>query len=184
MNTRRSPERELHKTMATLKDKTIYPAWDCGVVNNKVVIKEREAFDKHLIPYEGKENLQLVLKRKIKSRSRQEEKFYHAVVVRMVAAHMDITDQEAHDLLKKLWLKTEERVKLPDGRIVRYERTGSTTELGDKAYREYWEMCIRWAALPTKEDGLGPDSGLGLYIPYPNEADWDGRDEYAQFINS
>lgn len=164
--------------MTQLKDKTIYPAWECAVYNGKVVIKEREAFDKHLIPYEGKENLVLTLKRKVKARSRQEEKFYHAVVVRMVASNMDITDQEAHDMLKRLLLKTEERVKLADGRVVRYERVVSTTELGDKAYREYWENCIRWAALPTKEDGLGPDSGLGLYIPYPNEADWDGKDQY------
>jgi hypothetical protein len=164
-----------------LKDRTIYPAWDCGVFNNKVVIKDRQAFDKHLIPFEGKDNLQLIIKRKVKGRSRQEEKFYHAVVVRMIAAHMDITDQEAHDFLKNLWLKKEVRQKLQDGRVVRYERTGSTTELGDKAYREYWQTCIKWAALPTKDEGLGPDSGLGLVIPYPNEV-W--YDEYNETGNS
>lgn len=170
--------------MKTNRDKTIYPAWDCGVYNGRVVIKDREVFDKHLIPLEGKDNLQLILKRKVKSRSRQEEKFYHAVVVRMVASHMDITDQEAHEMLKKMFLRTEERTLMVNGKAVRYERTMSTTELGDKAYREYWENCIKWASLPTQEDGLGPNSGLGLYIPYPNEADWDGRDDYDQLINS
>lgn len=163
--------------MATLKDKTIYPAWDCEVKDGKVVIKERKSFDTHLVPFEGRENLQLILKRKVKSRSRQEEKYFHAVVCRMVAEAMDITDMEAKELLKNMFLKTEESKKLPGGKTVRYERTLSTTELGDKAYREFWEDCVRWAAIPTR-DGLGPDSGLGIYIPYPNEADWDGREEY------
>lgn len=167
-----------------LKDRTIVPAWDCGVFNNKVVLKDRQAFDNHLIPFEGKDNLQLIIKRKVKHRSRQEEKFYHAVPVRMIAAHMEITDQEAHEMLKRMFLKQEERAKLADGRVIRYERVLSTTELGDKAYREYWENVIRWAALPTKDEGLGPDSGLGLYIPYPNEADWDGAEEYTQAIHS
>lgn len=159
-------------------DKTIYPAFDCAVYGGKVVLKDKQAFDNHLVPFEGKDNLQLILKRKVKSRSRQEEKFYHAVVVRMVAQAMSIVDQEAHEFLKRMFLKTEERVVVSDGRVVRYERVQSTTELGDRAYREYWEGIIRWAIQPTKMDGLAPDSGLGLYIPMPNEAEWDGRDTY------
>lgn len=168
----------VEKAARGLKDRKIYPVWDVTVEGGKVHFKDREAFDKHLIPLEGKEDLELVIKRKVKSRSRQEEKFYHAVVVRMVASHMDITDQEAHELLKRLHLTSEERVELDDGRIIRYTRTASTTELGDTAYREYWEHCIRWASLPTKDEGLGQDSGLGLYIPYPNEAEWDGKEAY------
>lgn len=153
------------------------------MIGGELIFKDRQAFESSLLPFEGKENLQLVLKRKIKSRSRQEEKYYHAVVVRMIAAEMELPDQEVHELLKRMFLRTEERHELEDGRVIRYERTMSTTELGDKAYREYWQQVQRWASLPTKDDGLGPDSGLGLYIPDPNEADWDGRDEYAGVIN-
>lgn len=160
--------------MAKLQDKKIYPAWDCAVFNNKVVIRDREAFDTHLIPYEGRDNLQLVLRRKTKARSRKEEKFFHAVVANRVAGAMDITMGEAKEFLKGLFLKREERTE----KGMRYTRVMSTTELGDNAYREFWEDCIRWAALPTEDEGLSITSGLGIYIPYPNEADWDGRDEY------
>ena len=146
----------------------IYPKWKVKVENRVVVFQDREAFDMHLVPLEGKE-MHLILKRITKDRSRQEEKFYHAVVVRMVAEEMSIVDQEAHELLKKMFLVTEART--PSG--LRYNRVLSTTELNDRAYRKFWEDCIRWAALPTKEEGLNPDSGLGLYIPYPNEVDYE-----------
>lgn len=174
-------KKEKNERPKGLSDKTIYPVWDCEVRQGKVVLKDKAGFDEHLIPLEGKDNLQLTLKRKVKWRSRQEEKFYHAVPVRMIAAEMGITDNEAHQFLKELLLRTEERVELDDGRVVRYHRTRSTTELGDQDYRDYWKAVIQWASLPTKEEGLGPDSGLGLYIPDPNEADWDGKEYYTGY---
>jgi len=154
-----------------LKERKIYPKWKAVARGGRLYYDDEGRFSKHLIPYETKE-LQVIVKPYSKSRSRQEEKFYHAVPVRMVAEAMDISDQEAHELLRRLHLKTEERSK--DGKY-RYERIMSTTELNDKAYREYWEKCIHWAALPTKPSGLSQDSGLSLYIPYPREVsykDW------------
>lgn len=169
-----------------LRDKTIYPAWDVAIVQNKVVFKNREAFDRHLIPLEGKENLQLTIKRRVKPRSRHVEKYYYAVPLRMIADAMNIADQEAHEFLKNLFLKVEESTVTKDGKVARYERVMSTTELGDKRYMEYvFQEVLPWAAKPTQDDGLGIDSGLGLYIPNPNECDYDGREEwYAQDINS
>lgn len=161
-----------------LKDRSVVPAWECRIVNGKVIIRDREEFDKYLIPYEGRENMQIILKRKVKGRSRQEEKFYHAVPVKWVADEMNITREEAHEFLKNMFLKTEERIVTDDGRAIRYERTMSTTELGDAAYREYWQSVINWASLPTEDGGLSINSGLGIYIPMPNEVDWEGRDEY------
>lgn len=163
-----------------LKDNRVYPVWDCAVMNGELNIFDQEAFEKHLIPFEGAENLQLVLKKKVKSRSRQEEKYYYAVPVKMVAEAMDITREEAHDFLKDLLLRIEESVVTPSGTIARYSRTMSTTELGDAAYREYWGEVLKWAALPTDENGLSRTSGLGIYIPGPNECEWDGKDEYLQ----
>ena len=154
-----------------LKENRIYPKWHVSIIDGKVVFKDRENFDRHLIPYEGKA-MHLIVKDVHKERSRQEEKYYHAVVVRMVAGAMDIPDQEAHALLKGLFLRVEEK-----GKYGRYERTMSTTELSDRAYREYWEKCVKWAALPTEPEGLGPSSGLSLYIPAPNEVSYqEGKD--------
>jgi hypothetical protein len=166
-----------HETKG-LKDREIVPTWDVMIIDNEIVIQEDEAFHKHLIPLEGRSNYQLILKRKIKSRSRQEEKFYHAVPVKYVAEAMDITRDEAHEFLKNLLLHEETSLILPDGQIVRYERTMSTTELSDTRYREYWEDVIRWAALPTEDEGLSIKSGLGIFIPYPNEVEWLGKDDY------
>jgi len=169
--------------MANLKDRRIYPKWDCAVINGQVLIKDRKAFDEHLVPLEGKENLELILKPKIKSRSRQIEKYYYAVPLRMIAEAMTITDQEAHELMKRFFLKTEEKVKLPNGKTMRYERVMSTTELGDRRYYDYvFEQVLPWALQPTGPDGLNSGSGLGLYIPLPNEADWDGAEDYQHII--
>lgn len=152
-----------------LKEKEIVPKWNVDVSESgEVVFRDPDSWERYKIPFRGKE-AQLILKRVTKFRSRQEEKYYHGVVVQKVAEAMCIDRQEAHEFLKGMFLKTEERT--PSG--ARYERTMSTTELGDKAYREYWEAIIRWAALPTKDDGLGLESGLEIYIPYPNEVDWE-----------
>lgn len=152
----------------SLKEKKIYPAWDVTITGGKVVFDDREGFDRYLIAFEGKKK-KLIIKDVSKDRSRQEEKFYHAVVVRYVAEAMDISDQEAHEFLKKMFLSIEERS--PAG--FRYMRVMSTTELSDKAYSDYWKRIQRWAVLPTLDDGLGPESGLGLYIPDPNEVEYD-----------
>ena len=151
-----------------LKEKKIYPKWLVTIKNNKVVFQDRETFDRHLIPMEGKQK-HLIIKDIVKERSRQEEKYYRAVVVTMVAEAMDIPAHEAHELLKKMFLSVEEKSSAG----YRYTRIQSTTELSDKAYRAYWGECIKWASLPTLEDGIGPDSGLEMYIPLPNETDWE-----------
>lgn len=150
-----------------MKESHIYPLWPVKITGGHVEFEDRAAFYEHLIPYEGKE-MALILKRRVKDRSRQEEKYYHAVVVRMVAEEMDTTREDAHDFLRKMFLTTEEK----QGKY-RYVRVMSTTELSDGAYRDYWEKCVRWAALPTYDDGLSEDSGLNLYIPYPNEVSYE-----------
>lgn len=151
-----------------LKEKEIVPKWRIFVKDGKMTIQNKEAFSRYLLNFEGKEGT-LVVRKPVKERSRQEEKFYHAVVVRMVAEAMEIMPQEAHEILKNMFLRVEETS--PAG--FRYYRSLSTTELSDASYREYWEKIIRWASLPTGEDGLGPDSGLEIYIPYPNEVDYE-----------
>lgn len=152
--------------MATLKERKIYPKFKATAKGGRLYFEDERRFADYVASLEGVE-VQVVVKKWVKQRSRQEEKFYHAVVVRMVAEAMDMDDWQAHDFLKNLFLRVED--KTDSG--LRFERVLSTTELSDRAYREYWEKCIKWAALPT--DGrLGYNSGLELYIPYPNEVDY------------
>lgn len=151
-----------------MKEARFWPQWPVKISDDGMFIfSNPDQWEKFKIPYYGKE-MTLVLKARTKDRSRQEEKFYYGVVVRMVAEEMDIGRQEAHQWLAKLFLTVEEVTRTG----LRYKRVLSTTELGDKAYREYWERCIKWAALPTSDEGLGESSGLGLYIPMPNEVDY------------
>ena len=151
-----------------LKERKFYPKFKGYVKGGNLYFSDRKSFDRYIYGnLEGKA-VDIVVKPQTKDRSRQEEKFYHAVVVASVAEVICIPNEEAHQFLKSLFLRREERT--PQG--FRYERTLSTTELSDKAYREYWEECIRWAALPTKDEGLAFDSGLELFIPYPNEVDY------------
>lgn len=153
----------------SLKENKFYPQWPVRI-NNKGILEyptNRQAWENYKIPYYDK-HMVLILKPPTKERSRQEEKFYWAVVVAMVAESMQIGRDEAHKMLAEMFLRVEE--VSPTG--VRYRRILSTTELGDKAYREYWEKCIHWAALPTRDDGLSPLSGLELVIPFPNEVDY------------
>jgi hypothetical protein len=162
-------ENNSKSTNMALKEKNIVPKWNVDVrQNGEIIFRDPDSWKRYKIPFHGKP-AQLILKKVTKLRSRQEEKFYHAVVVRMVAEAMEVSRDDAHEFLKDMFLKREE--KTPTG--MRYKRILSTTELSDAAYREYWEQCIRWAALPTKDEGLGPDSGLELYIPYPNEVDYE-----------
>lgn len=159
-----------------LKENKVYPRWRALVgTDGKLYIKDRETFDKHLIPYIAKE-VDVIVKDPVSDRSRQEEKYYHAVVCARVGEALSITRREAHEFLARMFLTVEEKTELPDKRTLRYTRVMSTTELGDKRYDHYvFKECVPWASLPTPEEGeeLDHEHGLGIYIPLPNEVDYE-----------
>ncbi|MES2216657.1 MAG: hypothetical protein V4481_05185 [Patescibacteria group bacterium] len=135
----------------------------------EVLFHDKDAWDSFKVPFHGKE-MDIILKNRVKERSRQEEKYYWAVVVRMVAEEMSVSRQEAHNTMASIFLTVEE--KSPAG--FRYKRVLSTTELSDKRYDEYiFKECVPWASLPTGDDGLNADSGLDIYLPLPNEIDYE-----------
>jgi hypothetical protein len=157
-----------------LKERKIYPKFNAEAKGGRLFFEKESEFSHYLLSIDSKP-LEVIVKPKHKDRSRQEEKFYHAVVVRMIAEAMGIEDQDAHEMLRGFFLSEEEsrQIETPKGpKMIRFERILSTTELSDKAYREYWQKCIRWAALPTQPEGLNVNSGLELYIPEPNEVDY------------
>src|SRR5690606_13376169 len=93
----------------------------------KLHIERRDKLDEFLLRYTGK-TLGVTIKPYRKPRSRQEEKYYHAVPKMMVAEAMDMEPEEAHHFLCTLFLKIEE-MKVINGKEVRYTRVRSTTEL-------------------------------------------------------
>lgn len=150
-----------------LSEKKFYPKFKGKVVSGQIIYEDQASYNTYIATLEDKD-IETVTKPPAKERSRQEEKFYRGVVVPMVADEMCIPQQEAHEIMAKLFLTIEEQS--PVG--YRFERVQSTTELSDKAYREYWNQCIRWASLPATGEGLTASSGLSLYIPLPNEVDY------------
>ena len=152
-----------------LKERKFYPIFKATATGGRLYFENDGDLAKYLLQFIPGKTLDITIKPEMAHRSRQEEKFYHAVVVRLIAEAMSIGDQEAHEFLKGLFLKTEERT--PGGH--RFERVLSTTELTDTAYREYWQKCQRWAGLATNPAGLSEDSGLELFIPDPNSVDYE-----------
>lgn len=153
--------------------KHLYPVWKVSITpTGEIVHQDPEGWESFKAIYVENDTMGLVLKPYRKSRSRQEEKYYHAVPKMMVAEAMDIEPEQAHDFLCRLFLTTEESTVI-NGKTLRYNRVKSTTELDDKQYREFWTRVNQWASLPTGDNGLDHDSGLGIYIPDPNEADYE-----------
>ena len=148
----------------------VWPKWHVKIKNDGViVIMDHEGWETFKRTFYGKD-MDIILKVPVKDRSRQEEKYYRAVVVARVAEVMGVARQVAHEFMAKLFLTVEEKSK--EG--FRYNRVLSTTELSDKRYDEYiFKECVPWAARPTEDEGLSQESGLGLWIPLPNEVDYE-----------
>ena len=156
-----------------LKERKVYPKFTATQYAGRLIIENNNSFNAYLVSL-GNKQLDVIVKPKTKDRSTQENKYYYGVVVRSIAEFMCIDDHEAHEFLKGLFLTTTEQKEIADGKTIIYERVLSITELSDVAFREYWKKCVNWAALPTDEEtGLNITSGLGLYIPLPNEVDFE-----------
>jgi len=162
--------------MATPKKNRIYPIWPAGVTEEgRLVINHPKEFRAHLVPYHGNLDMEIIIRPARKHRSRKEEKYYHGVVCVLVGQELGITAAEAHEFLKAMFLKVEESVELPGKKKIRYERVRSTTELDDERYHRYiFDEILPWASLPTRDEGLGPDSGLELEIPLPEKVEYSG----------
>ncbi len=156
------------------KQQALYPIWRAHVDTSGVLyVTDAKNFDIYLEKFKDKDVL-VTVKRVSKDRSNKEERYCWRVVYELIAQAMETSREEAHELCKTLFLTEEESTTLKDGRVIRYKRTKSTTELNDKEYHTYiFEKVIPWAALPTEDTGLGQNSGLGIYIPLPNEVDYD-----------
>ena len=155
----------------SLKENKTTPKWAVRVdEKGRLAFYDPKGWENHKNTFRGKE-ADIILKKRVKQRSRAEEKYYYAVVVAMVAEEMGTSREAAHEFMANMFLRVEEMS--PAG--FRYTRTMSTTELGNERYDHYiFKECVPWAALPTDEEiGLSQESGLGLYLPLPNETDYE-----------
>lgn len=148
--------------------KDVYPKWEFTVKDGKVQIRMREQFDLYVAThFEGKKGILIARPyRKPRSTGQEDETgnqngYYWAVIVRMLAAEMGMFDHEVHDMLRhKFLLVGKER----DGR--RWEVARSTADLSTVEFEDYCSKIRMWAGTP---DEICEN---GLLIPLPNEVAW------------
>jgi hypothetical protein len=116
-------------------------------VNGVPKISRRNEMQEALLAFEGKE-FQITIEKKKKSRSLNQNGYYHAVVVPMVRQGLidigtKLTREETHEILKMKFLK-KEVVLEETGEILNY--TGSSAELTTTQFMDYIAEIQQWAA--------------------------------------
>ena len=125
-----------------------------GIVQNgKLKLDKRDRFDKYLNTLKGRVMLTLQRSTPKTERSTAQNRYYWAVIVKMVSEEMGIIPDDAHDFMKRLFLK-----RGVDFKGKRYEVVGSTTSLDTIKFEEYTSKCREWASVE-----------LNLVVPLPNE---------------
>ncbi len=103
---------------------------------------------------------EVTVKKWVKRRSGNQNRYYWSVVVRMVTemfreAGNYVDDEEVHEFLKLRVGKLSQNVVDPHGEV--YKTLGSTTKLSTTEFEAYMMKIKAWAA------------EFGLQIPEPNE---------------
>jgi hypothetical protein len=126
------------------------------VKNGKITFQDREQFDKDLSNNEGK-NVYITIREQKNRRSLNLNSYYWAVVVKLVSNETGYDKEEAHEILKSMFLRTRYQIK-----GIWVDGMKSTTKLSNQEMTEYIEEIKRFAS-----------SSLGLYIPDPNEVEYE-----------
>ena len=108
-----------------------------------------EQFKQHLVSLNGK-RVQVTVEKIKHSRTNSQNRYYHGVVVKLIAQHTGHDPEQIHELLKQLhspkWHLGEQAIPT------------STTRLDTIEFVEYTERCRIWGS-----------EFLGLQIPLPGE---------------
>jgi len=136
------------------------------IENGKMILKEKDIFKKEIIRYEGKEVIITIGPKEYSERSLQQNKYYFGVVIKMLCEHTGHSEEEMHELMKCRFLKKhfDLRVKEKDKteKIERYTIVRSSISLNTVEWEEYMGECRKFGA-----------EKFQLYIPLPNECDYD-----------
>ena len=114
----------------------------------------RKKFRQEITRLFGGHSIEIVIHRKRKHRSVQQNRYYW-LVASMLSDHTGFTKDEIHAILKSKFLRTE-KVNQDSGAV--YEYVKSTTELSTVEYEEYLDSVRQFAA-----------EEFDLQIPMPNE---------------
>ena len=134
------------------------------IAKGSFIIKEKEKFLEFLKKLEEKEVI-LSVEQKRKIRSNEQNRYFHGVIVKMIAIETcgeDFTESDFEGI--KYALKAEHLGTEPVhiGKKTWF-KAKSTADLTTVEFEDLNRKCRQWAAT------MPEDGGLGLYIPLPNE---------------
>ncbi len=118
------------------------PIFRGKVEEQRIVLDNRNRFREYLLSFEGK-RVELVLRERQVTRSDQQNRYYHGVVIKILSDHLGYEPEEMHETLKK------------------HFNVDSTSKLKTKEFKDYVDRVVRWAA-----------SELIVSIPPPTEVDF------------
>ncbi len=130
------------------------------IVRGNLIINRVADFHRQLDPLDGQE-VDIIIKKRVKSRSNNQNKFYWGVFLPAVkyglldAGHFMSNEEQVHDLLKLKFLKYNS-VNEDTGEFI--EALGSTTTMSTFEFETYLTNIRAWAA-----------EYLNCVLPFPNE---------------
>lgn len=131
------------------------PTIRASVTHGKLTILDMPRYTTWVSRLDGL--VELIIRKPVKKRSLNENRYYHGVIVKMISDHTGSSPEDVHQFLKRKFL--------PDGGVI-IPRTRSTTELTTVEAEKYYEEIRRWAAME-----------LSLFVPQPNEIDFSNLSE-------
>lgn len=132
------------------------PRLAARVKDGQLVLADPVAWRTLLAKHNGREVV-VTVTRKQHLRTMPQNRYYHGVVVEMVAGYIGESREETHALLKEKFLPRR-KVELLDGQFL--EMPPTTRLLSTEEFSAYIEQIKVWAA-----------SFLGLSIPESNEVE-------------
>lgn len=116
---------------------------ECG----KLKLRNRESFEKYVANLSG--DVQVIVRRPRKPRSDQENRYYWAVIIKILSEETGYFAQEIHEALKIKFLQIEG---------ARFPVAKSTSDLSTSEAEDYYSKIRIWAS-----------AELNCYIPEPNQ---------------
>lgn len=130
---------------------SLSPIFAGFVENGKLKLKEPEAFRKFISNLAG--DVEVVVKKFVPHRSKNQNKYYWGVVLKMISNHLGFFPEEVHESLKMKFLRIQETPI----QIARSTNSLTTAEMAD-----YIAQIQMWAA-----------SELSLTIPQAHQVEYE-----------
>lgn len=132
------------------------PRFRAKVVEGKLTFRDPPAFYAHLWKFKPEDELVVTVDRPFRQRSLRQNAYYWGVVLRVVAKETGHTEEELHEIYKRMFLPRK---------VIQYKGKdfpvpGSTTESDSVEFTEYIERVRAEAAT------------LGIQIPNPDQVDF------------